>query len=37
MENGTGADRQLEVWEQSSDIKNVVDYIIDETHKGLNV
>jgi carboxylate-amine ligase len=37
MESGTGADRQLEVWEQSSDIKNVVDYIIDETHKGLNV
>lgn len=37
MEAGTGADRQLEVWEQSSDIKNVVDYIIDETHKGLNI
>ncbi len=36
-ENGTGADRQLEVWEQSYDTKNVVDYIIDETHHGLNL
>jgi carboxylate-amine ligase len=32
---GTGADRQLDVWEQSYDLKNVVDYIIDETHIGL--
>ncbi len=36
-ENGTGADRQLEVWEQSYDTKNVVDFIIDETHHGLNL
>lgn len=36
-ENGTGADRQLEVWEQSYDPKKVVDYIIDETHHGLNL
>jgi glutamate---cysteine ligase / carboxylate-amine ligase len=36
-ENGTGADRQLQVWEQSHDPKNVVDYIIDETHYGLNL
>ncbi|NWF49207.1 MAG: carboxylate-amine ligase [Ignavibacteriaceae bacterium] len=35
LEIGTGADRQLEVWEQSYDLKNVVDYIIDETHLGL--
>ena len=34
-ENGTGADRQLEIWEQSYDTKAVVDYIIDETHVGL--
>ena len=34
-ENGTGADRQLEIWEQSLDTKAVVDYIIDETHVGL--
>ncbi|MBE2281643.1 MAG: carboxylate-amine ligase [Ignavibacteriaceae bacterium] len=37
MEMGTGADRQLTVWEQSFDTKNVVDYIIDETHHGLNL
>lgn len=35
LENGTGADRQLDIWQQSSDIKNVVDYIIEETHVGL--
>jgi carboxylate-amine ligase len=34
-ENGTGADRQLRIWEQSADTKAVVDYIIDETHFGL--
>lgn len=37
IEQGTGADRQLAVWEQSFDIKNVVDYIIEETHYGLNL
>ena len=36
FESGTGADRQLDVWEQSYDLKNVVDYIIDETHFGLD-
>jgi carboxylate-amine ligase len=35
LEMGTGADRQLSVWEQSSDTKNVVDFIIDETHLGI--
>ncbi|MDO8548659.1 MAG: carboxylate-amine ligase [Ignavibacteria bacterium] len=35
FEMGTGADRQLAIWEQSYDTKNVVDYIIDETHYGL--
>ena len=34
-EHGTGADRQLEIWEQSYDTKAVVDYIIDETHVGI--
>jgi glutamate---cysteine ligase / carboxylate-amine ligase len=33
--NGTGADRQLEVWNQSNDLKDVVDYIVEETHRGL--
>jgi len=37
LEMGTGADRQLAVWDQSRDTKNVVDYIIEETHKGLNI
>jgi carboxylate-amine ligase len=35
LEMGTGADRQLKVYEQSNDTKAVVDYIIDETHVGL--
>ncbi len=37
IEMGTGADRQLAVWQQSYDIKSVVDYIIQETHHGLGV
>jgi carboxylate-amine ligase len=37
LEMGTGADRQLAVWDQSGDTKNVVDYIIEETHKGLDI
>lgn len=34
-EMGTGADRQLEIWEQTYDTKKVVDLIIEETHLGL--
>ncbi len=37
MEMGTGADRQLKVWEQTDDLKKVVDYIIEETQHGLNI
>jgi len=37
IEMGTGADRQLKVWEDSYDIKNVVDYIINETRTGLSL
>ncbi|HQU72599.1 MAG TPA: carboxylate-amine ligase [Calditrichia bacterium] len=37
VDEGTGADRQLAVWEQTNDLKRVVDYIIDETHQGLVV
>ncbi len=33
--NGTGADRQLRVFEESNDLKNVVDYIISETEHGV--
>ena len=36
MAEGTGADRQLRVWEQSGgDLKAVVDQIITETYEGL--
>jgi carboxylate-amine ligase len=36
LEMGTGADRQLRVWERTQDLKAVVDYIIEETHAGLS-
>lgn len=35
LEHGTGADRQLEVFKKTKDLKKVVDYIIDETNRGL--
>lgn len=35
MANGTGADRQVEVFKQTGDLKKVVDYIISETNQGL--
>jgi carboxylate-amine ligase len=34
---GTGAERQLRVWEETHDLKAVVDYIIDETRVGLDI
>jgi glutamate---cysteine ligase / carboxylate-amine ligase len=37
MKNGTGADRQLAVFEETGDLKKVVDFIISETNIGLNV
>jgi carboxylate-amine ligase len=37
METGSGADRQLAVYEQSNNLQKVVDYIIAETHHGLGV
>ncbi|MGH9317026.1 MAG: carboxylate-amine ligase [Thermoanaerobaculia bacterium] len=38
LENGTGADRQLRVYETAGgDLKRVVDYICDETGHGLGV
>ncbi len=36
LEMGTGADRQLRVFEQTQDLKAVVDYIIEETKVGLD-
>ncbi|MEM7187836.1 MAG: carboxylate-amine ligase [Bacteroidota bacterium] len=35
MKNGTGADRQLAVYEQTKDLTKVVDYIIEQTKKGI--
>jgi carboxylate-amine ligase len=37
LKTGTGADRQLEAWKQSGDLKSVVDLIVDETHQGLDL
>src|ERR1700731_1188015 len=37
MREGTGADRQLGVWERTQDMKAVVDQIVKETYEGLNV
>jgi carboxylate-amine ligase len=37
MREGTGADRQLAVWEPAQDMKAVVDHIVAETYEGLNV
>jgi glutamate---cysteine ligase / carboxylate-amine ligase len=37
MREGTGADRQLAVWERAHDMKTVVDHIVAETYEGLNV
>jgi carboxylate-amine ligase len=36
MHEGTGADRQLAVWERTQDMKAVVDKIVAETYEGLN-
>src|SRR6266545_7061308 len=38
LENGTGADRQLRVFDETGgDLKKVVDYICDETSHGLDL
>lgn len=35
MKNGTGADRQLKVYQETGDLTKVVDYMIAETEKGI--
>ena len=35
LEEGSGADRQLRVFEETGDLKKVVDYIMEETEAGL--
>jgi len=37
MREGTGADRQLMVWERTQDMKAVVDQIVVETNEGLTL
>ena len=36
LEMGTGADRQLRVFQKTGDLKQVVDYIIEETEAGVD-
>ncbi len=36
LENGTGADRQLRIFQETGDLHKVVDYIIYETEAGLS-
>ena len=35
LERGTGADRQLKVFEETGDLRKVVDYMVKETQAGL--
>jgi carboxylate-amine ligase len=37
LREGTGADRQLAIWERTHDMKAVVDHIVAETYEGLNL
>jgi carboxylate-amine ligase len=37
LAKGTGADRQVEVYNRTKDLKAVVDHIITETHHGLDL
>ena len=36
LEMGSGADRQLRVFQETGDLKKVVDYIIAETELGVS-
>ena len=35
LEQGSGADRQLKVYEDTKDLKKVMEYIVEQTQKGL--
>jgi glutamate---cysteine ligase / carboxylate-amine ligase len=37
LRHGTGADRQVVVYNQTNDVKAVVDHIVAETHQGLDL
>jgi carboxylate-amine ligase len=35
LKDGNGADRQLRVYQETGDLKKVVDYVMEETEAGL--
>ena len=35
LEQGSGADRQLKVFNETNDLKEVIKYVVDQTSKGL--
>ena len=35
IKEGSGADRQLKVYKETGDLKQVVDYIVAETNRGI--
>ena len=35
LEQGSGADRQLKVYEDTKDLKKVMEYVVSQTRKGL--
>ncbi len=37
LREGNGADRQLEVWARTRDMREVVDHIVRETYEGLDL
>jgi len=37
IKHGTGADRQLQVWNKKKDFKKLVDFMIEETHFGMSI
>jgi carboxylate-amine ligase len=37
LEHGTGADRQLRVFRETRDLKAVMDYVVEETERGLDL
>ena len=37
LREGTGADRQLEVWARTRDMREVVDQLVAETYEGLTL
>ena len=35
LEQGSGADRQIKVYEETKDLKKVMEYVVSQTRKGL--